>query len=93
MIIGLRTVEIFIPQSQSLKEKRMVLRRIKDKVKSNLNVSYAEVDHHDKWQRTSLSFVTVANKRSHVDKRMDQVMEIILTDDRIQLLNVESDYL
>jgi len=93
LIIGLRTVEIFIPLSQSLKEKRMVLRRIKDRVKSKLNVSYAEIDHQDKWQRTCLSFVTVANTRLDVDKRLEKVMEIILSDDRVQILEVESDYL
>lgn len=86
-------MEIFIPLSQSLKEKRMVLRRIKDRVQSKMNVSYAEIDHLDKWQRSCLAFVTVANKRLEVEKRLDAVMKIINDDDRVNILDVESDYL
>lgn len=93
MIIGLRSVELFIPLAHSLKEKRQVLRRIKDRVKSRLNVSYAETGYHDKWQRSALSFVTVAHKRSDVDRRLDNVLSIIAEDPRIEFLKVENEYL
>ncbi len=91
--MGLTTVEIFIPQSQSLKDKRQVLRRIKDKVKAKLNVSYAEVDYQDKWQRSTLSFVTVANKRADVDRRFESVIKIIEGDIRVEILNRDREYL
>ena len=56
MVLGILRVELFLPENGSLKEKRHLIRSIKDKVRSSLNVSVAEVDHHDLWQRASLAF-------------------------------------
>jgi len=60
MTVALLSVELFMPMSQSLKDKRMVLRRIKDRVRAG-NVAIAEVAYHDLWQRAGLGIVTVAN--------------------------------
>jgi uncharacterized protein YlxP (DUF503 family) len=59
MTIALLSLELHLPASQSLKDKRMVLRRIKDRVKA-LNVAVAEVAFTDLWQRAGLAVVTVA---------------------------------
>lgn len=59
MTVALLSVELFLPMSQSLKDKRMVLRRLKDRIKAG-NVAIAEVAHHDLWQRAGLGIVTVA---------------------------------
>lgn len=60
MTVALLSVELFLPMSQSLKDKRMVLRRLKDRLRAG-NVSVSEVAHHDLWQRAGLAVVTVAN--------------------------------
>ena len=60
MIVALLSVELFLPMSQSLKDKRMVLRRLKDRVGA-MNVAVAEVAHQDVWQRAGLGIVTVAS--------------------------------
>src|SRR5207245_11774646 len=54
MVVGLLTVELHVAGSQSLKDKRMVLRRVKDRLKK-FNVAVSEVDHQDLWQRASLA--------------------------------------
>ena len=59
MTVDLLSLELYLPMSRSLKDKRMVLRRIKDRVKAG-NVAVAEVAHHDLWQRSGLGIVTVA---------------------------------
>lgn len=59
MTIALLSLELHLPSSQSLKDKRMVLRRIKDRMKA-LNVSVAEVAFADLWQRAGLAIVAVA---------------------------------
>jgi uncharacterized protein YlxP (DUF503 family) len=59
MTIALLTVELFLPMSQSLKDKRMVLRRLKDRLRV-FNVAVAEVAHQELWQRAGLGIVTVA---------------------------------
>ena len=59
MTIASLSIECYLPMSQSLKDKRMVLRRIKDRLRA-LNVAVAEVAHQDLWQRAGLGIVTVA---------------------------------
>jgi uncharacterized protein YlxP (DUF503 family) len=76
MIVGLLTIELFIPGSQSLKEKRMVLRRIKDRVKK-FNVAVSEVEHHDLWQRAGLAVVTVSTDQPHAERELAAVVNEI----------------
>jgi uncharacterized protein YlxP (DUF503 family) len=59
MPIAYCTLELFLPYSQSLKEKRMVLRKAQDRLRARFNFSIAEVDHQDLWQRAKLAAVTV----------------------------------
>ena len=59
MAVVLLVVDVHLPFAQSLKDKRMILRGVKDRTKK-FNVSVAEVDHHDLWQRATLAVVTVA---------------------------------
>ncbi|HVQ42253.1 MAG TPA: DUF503 domain-containing protein [Vicinamibacterales bacterium] len=59
MTVALLSLECYLPMSQSLKDKRMVVRRIKDRLRA-LNVAVAEVAHQDLWQRAGLGVVTVA---------------------------------
>ncbi len=76
MIVALLSVELFIPGAQSLKEKRMVLRRIKDRVR-RFNVAVAEVAHHDLWQRAGLAIVTVSTDESHASRELSAVVDEI----------------
>lgn len=64
MTIGVYTIELHLPVSRSLKDKRQVLRRLKDRLRSRYNVAVGETaDHADLWQRGSLTVVSVAQNR------------------------------
>lgn len=76
MVVGLLSVELHLPGARSLKDKRMVLRRIKDRVRK-FNVAVAEVDHHDLWQRAGLGFVTIATTNDHADRELAAVADEI----------------
>jgi uncharacterized protein len=76
MIIGLLSVELFIPHAQSLKDKRMVLRSIKDRLKK-FNVAVAEVEHQDVWQRAGLGVVAISTTTEHVDRELAAVADEI----------------
>jgi uncharacterized protein len=76
MIVGLLSVELYIPHSQSLKDKRMVLRSIKDRLKK-FNVAVAEVAHQDVWQRAGLGIVAISTTTEHVDKELAAVADEI----------------
>ncbi|MEJ2537298.1 MAG: DUF503 domain-containing protein [Calditrichia bacterium] len=77
LIIGLLTVDLFLPSSGSLKEKRMVIKAIKDKIRHKFNVSIAEVDFLDKWQRARLAVVQVGNSYSFIEKNMTAIFTLI----------------
>lgn len=69
MVVGLLTVEMHLAGAQSLKEKRMVLRRIKDRLKK-FNVAVSEVEHQDLRQRAALAIVTVSTAQAHADREL-----------------------
>ena len=76
MTIALLSVELYLPMSQSLKDKRMVLRRLKDRIGA-MNVSVAEVAHQELWQRAGLGIVTVASSDDMAGKTLSSVRDEI----------------
>ncbi len=76
MVVGLLSVELYLPAARSLKEKRMVLRAVKDRLKK-FNVSVAEVEHHDLWQRAGLGIVAISTDQAHVDAELNAVADEI----------------
>jgi len=69
MRIAVLHVELHIPYAHSLKEKRMVLRRVKDRLQK-FNVGVAEVEHQDLWQRAGLGIVAVSTTDEHVEREL-----------------------
>ena len=77
MIIGSLRIELNIPASNSLKEKRMVLRSLKDKLKNRFNISVSEVDDLDKWQKAVLGIACVNNDTRFANEQLDKVLDYI----------------
>jgi uncharacterized protein YlxP (DUF503 family) len=73
--IALLTLEIHIPHAQSLKDKRMVVRRLKDRLRSKFNVAVSETDHQDLWQRAALSVVTVGSDEEYARQTLQLSLE------------------
>jgi len=71
-IVALLSVELHIPDANSLKTKRMVLRRVKDRLKK-FNVSVSETDHQDLWQRAALEIVAVSTTPTAVREALASV--------------------
>ena len=76
MAVVLLTVELHFPFAQSLKDKRMILRGVKDRAKK-FNVSVAEVEHQDLWQRATLAVVAVATDGVQAEKELQAVVNEI----------------
>lgn len=74
MPVGLLTLELHIPDAQSLKDKRQVLRSLKDRLRGQFNVAVAELDHHDVWQRSVVGIVTLSNEEGHVEESLQRVL-------------------
>jgi uncharacterized protein YlxP (DUF503 family) len=75
MPVGLLTLELHIPHAQSLKDKRQVLRSLKDRLRRDFNVAVAELDHHDTWQRSVVGVVTLSNEEKHVTEVLQKVLD------------------
>jgi uncharacterized protein YlxP (DUF503 family) len=93
MVIGLLMLEMHIPGARSLKDKRHVLRGLEARIRKRFNVSVAEVEHHDLWQRARLAVVAVNTDRSHLDATLDAVAreaassrEAELVDQQVEVL-------
>ena len=76
MTVALLSVELYLPMSQSLKEKRMVVRRLKDRPGA-MNVAVAEVAHQDVWQRAGLGIVTVASADKVAEETLNSALREI----------------
>ncbi len=74
-VIALLTLDIHIPHAQSLKDKRMIVRRLKDRLRTKFNVAVSEVDHQSVWQRSQLSVVTVGSDDTYVSQLLQHALE------------------
>src|SRR5512134_3105535 len=75
MTIGVLTFEIHLPDSRSLKGKRQVVRRIKDRLRSRYNVAISELDDHaDLWQRAEIAVVSIAPHRDALESLFESVV-------------------
>lgn len=77
MVVGVLRLELRLPENASLKGKRSVLRAIKARVQNKFNVSIAECDDHDVWQRAVLGVSQVGAERGHVDACLREVVRFI----------------
>jgi uncharacterized protein YlxP (DUF503 family) len=89
--VALGLVDLHIGEADSLKGKRHVLRGMKEKVKQRFNVSIAEVENEDLWQRATLAIACVSNDARHANEVVSKAVNFIeaLTDGEILDVRVE----
>ena len=77
MFIGIARFELFIPAAASLKDKRQVVRKVTQIVRNKFNVSIAEVEHQELWQRAALGVSCVAVSIAHCRKVLQEVEKAV----------------
>jgi uncharacterized protein len=75
--IGTLYVGLFIPEAQSLKGKRGVVKGLKERLRAKFNASVAELDGHDKWQVATLGIAVIGRDRRQVDSSLQHVLLFI----------------
>jgi uncharacterized protein len=75
--VALGLVELHLPDVGSLKDKRHVLKGLKEKVRARFEVSVAEVDHQDVWQRATLALAYVSADARHANTVISKAMDYI----------------
>ena len=93
MTVGLLEVELFLPEASSLKDRRSVVKSLKDQLRARFNVAVAELDQHLKWQRACLGITTVGNDRPYVDGCLQEVVRWIEGHPLLELVRVEREVL
>ena len=94
MVVGVLRLELLLPENHSLKGKRSVLRAIKARVRDKFNVSIAECEDHDMWQRATLGVSQVGADQPHVDSCLREVVKFVddlqlaeLGEERVEFLH------
>jgi uncharacterized protein YlxP (DUF503 family) len=93
MVVGLCTVELFNAGSQSLKDKRQVLHGLKDRLRGKFNLSIAEVDGQDLWQKAVLGMACVANDGSYVNQVLEQALNVIKSMPTVEVIRTQLELL
>lgn len=80
-------LELHIPASDSLKAKRSVVNRVKERIRSRFNASVAEVDHQELWQRAAIGVAIVGEERGVVDRVLHDILACVESEDRLSVLD------
>lgn len=86
MVVGVCTIDLHLPGIGSLKGKRQILLSLKDRIKKAYNVSIAEVDGNDLWQRAVLGVACVANDGRYVSQVLDGVLNAVRANPSVELV-------
>lgn len=93
MIVGLITWDLHLAGCGSLKDKRRVVKSLKDRLHNRFNVSAAETDHHDLWQRAELSVCVVSNDRRHAEDVLRQADRLVAGEPNARIVDTSTSFL
>lgn len=93
MVIAVVTWELHLAGCQSLKDKRRVVKSLKDRLHRQFNVSVAETNHHDLWQRAELSCCVVARDRAQAQAVLASADRLVTGDGYARVIDSTTAFL
>ena len=93
MIVGVLTLDLVIYEAMSLKDKRRVVKSLKDRISHRFNVSVAEVDRQDARQRAVIGVAMVSNAADHIHGVFDRIVELVNRESRASLVDSDREML
>jgi len=90
LTVGLLLLDCFMPESQSLKDKRRILTSLTERLRRQFNIAVAEVEYQDQWQRAQLAVVLVNTNWRMLQSSMSKLTEYIDRDRRVEITNTET---
>jgi uncharacterized protein YlxP (DUF503 family) len=91
LIIGYIRLELDILEAFSLKDKRRVLKSLKERIKNKFNVSISEIDYKDIWNRSLIAVATVSDDSSYVDKQLSEVINFIENIHTVSIMSIKQE--
>ena len=92
-VVGVVSVELFIPMSHSLKEKRKQIKSLKERLKNRFNASVSEIDALDEWQRSVMGVAMISNDKQFIEKQYRSIETMILELREVELINMNLEWL
>ena len=89
MFIGVLHVQLYIPASGSLKSKRQVIKRLKDRIRANFNVSISETGENEKWQKAVLGIACIGGDKKYINGILSRVGDLINAYTSAELLDMK----
>jgi len=93
MVVGVLLVDLHLPANHSLKEKRMVLKSLKDRLHHQFNVSVAEVDGHELWQRAGLGVASVGTDQRYLNGQLSKIVDWLRGSRSVEVLDYQLEFL
>jgi hypothetical protein len=92
VIVGVISWELHLAACQSLKDKRAVLKSLKDRLHHRFNISVAETAHHDLWQRAELTASVVSTDRVHAESVLREADRLVAGADGARIVDTSTSY-
>ena len=93
MVVGIVTWELHLAGCHSLKDKRTIVKSLKDRMHNRFNVSVAETGHHDLWQRAELTAAVVSTDRRHAENVLREADGLVAGADGARIMDTSTSYL
>jgi hypothetical protein len=93
MFVGIVRIELHLPGALSLKDKRSIVRALKERIRHRVHAAVAEVDHQDLWQRASLGVSVISGESRQVGEMLQTVRNLVESTHAAQLLEWEEQLL
>ncbi|MBL7032089.1 MAG: DUF503 domain-containing protein [Nitrospira sp.] len=93
MIVGLLTLDLHIPEANSLKSKRKILKSLIERIKNKFNVSVAEVDSQNLWQRSVIGIAYVSNETVMINRIFEKIRTQVNNTHSVELINSDMEML
>lgn len=93
MVVGVCKIDLFMPESGSLKAKRQVFRKLIDRMRAKFNAAVAEVGDLNAWRMGSIAFSVVSNDSRHVQSSLDNIVRFVEDSYLAQVTKVDTDIL
>lgn len=93
MHVGILQLDIFIPESRTLKDKRRVVRSLKDRIAQSHNVSVAEVSRLDEYQRSIIGIAMIGNDKRYIEGGLSRIVDLVRINGNINLLDYKLEML
>ncbi len=87
MFVGIVRIELHLPGASSLKDKRSIVRALKERIRHHVKAAVAEVDHQDLWQRAALGVSVVSGERRQVGEMLQSVRRLVESAHAAELLD------